>query len=357
MRFKGLCNNLSIKQLQATWFKKNIIKIFVIIRYLKKIIIGEIHMKSDKISGYGLKLILFLFIITLFIASATAHQPRIVVGIDTTTTNPIIIENPGLMQAFYGNLNGNSDYYQINSDIPFELCLGITVPTSKGLGGLLPSVQVTDSSGKPIFTLNGTTGTWNPFIGEFKDSYLDGPVIIKNVSAGTYKIKVFNGNNNGKYLLLIGNNEMFNAEDILQDIVNAPILKEQFFGKPVTLLFLNFIGFLLAFGTLITLFIMTLLSRKSTENRQTTTKTNKILKPVIYIGIAITTILWLITMFIYSMSVLVLTNTIFFIIANIIGVIFINRISKNNMDKITILIGSIMIIFWCLFIYGAIIII
>ncbi|MDD3985287.1 MAG: hypothetical protein PHY59_05265 [Methanobacterium sp.] len=314
-------------------------------------------MKSNSINGYGLKLILFLFIIILFIGNATAHQPRVVVGIDTTTTNPIIIENPDLMQAFYGNLNGKSDYYQINSNVSFELCLGITVPACKGLGGSLPSVQVTDLSGKPLFTLNGTTGTWKPFIGEFKDFYLDGPVISKNVSAGIYKIKVFNGNNDGKYLLIIGNNEMFNAEDILQDIVNAPILKEHFFGKPVTLLFLNFIGFLLAFGTLIMLFIMTLLSRKSTQNRQTTTKTNKILKPIFYIGIVITTILWLIIMFIYSLSILVITNTIFFIIAIIIGVIFINRISKNNMGKITILIGSITVILGCLFLYGAIIII
>ena len=241
------------------------------------------RMKSNKTNIYGLKFIIFLFVVLFFICSATAHQPRVELGINTTASNPIIIETPGLMQAFYGNLNGMPDYYQITSDVPFELCLGITVPASKGLGGSLPSVQVTDSSGKPVFTLNGTTGTWKPFIGEFKDSYLDGPEITQNVSAGTYNIKVFNGNNDGKYLLLVGNKEVLNAEDYLQDIVNAPILKEQFFGKPVTLLFLEFIGFILAFGTSLMMFIMTLLSRKSAEGTEITSKTAKMLKPVSYI--------------------------------------------------------------------------
>ena len=304
----------------------------------------------------GLKFIKLLFVVLFFICSATAPQPRVELGINTTTSNPIIIENPGLMQAFYGNLNGKPDYYQITSDVPFELCLGITVPASKGLGGSLPSVQVTDSSGKPVFTLNGTTGTWNPFIGEFKDSYLDGPEITQNVSAGTYNIQVFNGNNEGKYLLLVGNKEVLNAEDYLQDIVNAPILKEQFFGKPVTLLFLEFIGFILAFGTSMMLFIMMLLSKKS-EALEITSKAAKMLKPICYIGIAMTSILWIITMFKYSFSILVLVNTVFFIIAAIMGAVLINKISKKNLDKITLFIGSLMVLFWCLFIYGTIIII
>ena len=157
---------------------------------------------------------------------------------------------------------------------------GITVPLSKGLGGTLPSVQVTDESGKIIFTLNGTTGPWTPFTGEFKDSYLDGPMVTQNVSAGTYNIIVFNENNQGKYLLLTGNNEVSNIGDYVQDIVNAPILKEQFFGKPVTLLFLEFITAMLAFSTVIVIYIMMLLSRKSEEAMKTTSNAAAMIKPV-----------------------------------------------------------------------------
>jgi hypothetical protein len=314
-------------------------------------------MKLNKINGFGLKFLILLFVVLLFVCSASAHQPRVELGTNSTFSNPILIENPELMQAFYGNLNGKPDFYQISSDDPFELCLGITVPASKGLGGLLPSVIVTDTSGNLVFTLNGTTGTWKPFIGEFKDSYLDGPEVTRNVSAGTYNIVVFNGNNDGKYLLLVGNKEILNADDYLQDIVNAPILKEQFFGKPVSLLFLEIMGFLLAFGTLMVAFIMMLSSLKSPEIGKISSKMTEIIKPVNYIGIGMTSILWLITMFKYSFSILVLFNTLVLIVAAVSGIVLITKISRQNFDKIALFTGVITVIFWCLFIYGAIIII
>jgi hypothetical protein len=314
-------------------------------------------MKLNKTSIFGLKFIILLFVMLFFVCSASAHQPRVELGTSSTFSNPIPIKNPELMQAFYGNLNGKPDFYQVTSDVPFELCLGITVPASKGLGGSLPSVIVTDTSGNNVLTLNGTTGTWKPFIGEFKDSYLDGPEITQNLPAGTYNIIVVNKNNAGKYLLLVGNKEVLNADDYLQDMVNAPILKEQFFGKPVTLLFLEIMGFLLAFGTLVVVFIMMLSSRKSPEVREISSKMTKIIKPVSYIGIAITSLLWLITMFKYSFSILVLVNTIFFVIAATTGIMLIRKISRQNFDNIALFIGSVMILFWCLFIYGAVIII
>jgi hypothetical protein len=314
-------------------------------------------MKLNKTSIFGLKFLILLFVVLFFVCSASAHQPRIELGTNSTFSNPILIKNPELMQAFYGNLNGKPDFYQVSSDVPFELCLGITVPASKGLGGSLPSAVVTDSSGNLVFILNGTTGTWKPFIGEFKDSYLDGPEITRNVSAGTYNIVVFNGNNNGKYLLLMGNKEILNAYDYLQDIVNAPILKEQFFGKPVSLLFLEIMGFLLAFGTLIVVFIMMLTSLKSPEIRDISTKMSEIIKPVSYIGIAMTSILWLIIMFKYSFSILVLFNTIVLIVAAVSGIVLITKISRQNFDKIALFTGITTVIFWCLFIYGAIVII
>ena len=314
-------------------------------------------MKFNKTNTFGLKFMILLFVVLFFVCSASAHQPRVELGTNSTFSNPILIENPELMQAFYGNLNGEPNFYQVTSDVPFELCLGITVPASRGLGGSLPSVIVTDTSGNLVFTLNGTTGTWKPFIGEFKDSYLDGPELTQNLSAGTYNIEVFNGNNAGKYLLLVGNKEVLNADDYLQDIVNAPILKEQFFGKPVTLLFLEIMGFLLAFGTLLVVFIMMLSSRKSPEVREISSKMTKIIKPVSYIGIGMTSLLWLITMFKYSFSILVLVNTIFFIIAATTGIMLITKISRQNFDEVALFIGSVMILFWCLFIYGAVIII
>ena len=74
--------------------------------YIKRLDMVRDCMKINKTNTYGLKFIIFLFVVLFFICSATAHQPRVELGINTTASHPIIIENPGLMQAFYGNLNG-----------------------------------------------------------------------------------------------------------------------------------------------------------------------------------------------------------------------------------------------------------
>lgn len=306
-----------------------------------------------RFNKFNVKFVILFLVIFFFVCTVAAHQPRIETGTNSTFDHPIIIKDPELMQAFYGNLNGKSDYYQINSDNPFELCLGINVPVSRGLGGNLPSVQVTDSSGKIVFSLNDTS-QWKPFTGEFKDNYLDGPEISRNVSAGTYNIKVSNTNNQGKYLLLVGNMEMVNANDYIQDIINAPILKEQFFAKPVTLLFLGFIGTILAFGTGILLFLITINSGKPPE---IAAQVAKKFKPIMCLGIAITSILWAYIMFKYSFSILVIINTLFLITATVFGLIYNYKITKTDTEKITIFIGALMILFWILFIYGAIIII
>ena len=63
-------------------------------------------------------LILFVFII---IGSVIAHQPR--VGLKGTLEEPIQVEKPEISKAYYGELLGIPEYYEIDSDKDFLLYL------------------------------------------------------------------------------------------------------------------------------------------------------------------------------------------------------------------------------------------
>ncbi|WP_414470422.1 hypothetical protein [Methanobacterium sp. ACI-7] len=308
-----------------------------------------------KPSNFKFKAIILFFVLFLSVCVVAAHQPRVDIGTTTSPQDPIIVENPEISQAFYGNLKGTPDYYQITSDKPFEMYLNILVPASPGLGGTLPSVEVTDSSGKIILTMNGTTGAWTPYFEEFGgDYYLKGPEVTKDVPAGTYNIKVFNADNRGKYSLAIGKIEAFPADESLNAIISLPILKEQFFGKPVTELFLEFLGIILALGTTMVLFIMFILSRKSREIAEITAKVGGVLKPVMWLGIAITGLVWTYVMFQNPLNIIGLVNSLVLIIILVLTALLSSKISKIEFGRVPIISTTILVLFWWLFVYWAI---
>lgn len=312
-------------------------------------------MPPKTIFNFKFKSIIFFFVLFLSICTVAAHQPRVDVGTNTTIYNPIIIENPEISQAFYGNLKGTPDYYQITSDKPFELYLNLLVPASPGLGGSLPSAQVTDPSGKIILTLNGTNSTWTPYFEEFGgDYYLKGPEGAKNVSAGTYTIKVYNANNQGKYSMAVGKIEAFPLDESLNAIINLPILKEQFFGKSVTILFLEFFGIILALGTIMVLFVMTIMSRKSQEITDITSKAAGALRPLMWLGIAITAIIWIYVIYQNPLNIIGIINSLVLIISIILSAVVSSKISKMEFGKIPIISTTILVLFWWLFVYWAI---
>jgi len=312
-------------------------------------------MITKKPSNFGLKSIVLLFILFLSLCAVAAHQPRVDVGTNTSITNPIIVQNPEVSQAFYGNLKGNPDYYKITSNKPFLLYLNLLVPASPGLGGTFPSAEVTDSSGNVVMTLNGTNSTWTPYFEEFGgDYYLKGPEATKNVSAGTYIIKVFNANNEGKYSLAIGKIETFPADESIKAIINLPILKEQFFGKQVTLLFMEFVGIIFALGSLMVLFSMLLKSRKSEEMTQITLKVSTVIKTIMWLGIAITGIVWTIVMFKNPLNIIGLVNSLILVIAIILSIWVSSKVSKMEFGKVPIISTTILVLLWWLFAYWAI---
>ncbi|WP_431062277.1 hypothetical protein [Methanobacterium sp.] len=289
------------------------------------------------------------------ICVVSAHQPRVDTGTTTTITNPIDVQNPEVSQAFYGNLKGNPDYYKITSDKPFKLYVNILVPQSPGISSDFVSAEITDSTGKRIALLNGTNSKWTPMFEPFGgDYYLQGPEFAQNVSAGTYYIKVFNTNNTGKYSIAIGDIESFPADESIKALISIPQLKEQFFAKPVTTMFFEFLGIILALGTIMVLFAMLILSRKSEELTQLTIKSNGALKPMLWLGIAITAIVWIYIMSKNPLNIVGLVNSMLLVILVVLSWHTCSKISRMEFGKAPMISMSLTAILWWLFVYWAI---
>jgi len=312
-------------------------------------------MTPKKHFNFGLKSLIILLILFLSICAVSAHQPRLEVGVNSSMNNPIVVQNPEISQAFYGDLNGQPDYYKITSDKPFKLYVNLLVPQSPGISGDFVSAQITDSSGKAIALLDGTKSNWTPMFEEFGgDYYLQGPEFTQNVSAGTYYIRVFNTNDAGKYSLVIGNIESFPPDESLKALVLIPLLKEQIFGKPVTALFFEFLGIILALGSIMVLFTMIIMSRKSEEITQLTIKVNKTIKPLLWIGIIITAVVWIYVMSKDLLNIVGLVNSLVLVIAIILSWYVGSKISKMEFGKIPIIRTTILVLIWWLFVYWAI---
>ncbi len=308
--------------------------------------------------NFGLKSIILLFILFLSICAVSAHQPRLEVGVNSSITNPIVVQNPEISQAFYGSLKGQPDYYKITSNKTFELFVNILVPQSPGISSDFVFANITDSSGKTIAMLGGNQSSWTPMFEEFGgDYYLQGPTFDQNVSAGTYYVKVFNQNNTGKYSLAIGSIESFPLDESLKSLISIPLLKEQIFGKPVTTLFFEFVGIILALGTIMVLFVMTFMARKSKELAETIVKFGSAVKwfrPMMWLGIAITAIVWIYIMSKDLLNIVGLVNSLVLVIAIVLSWYVGSKISKMEFGKIPIISTTILVLVWWLFVYWAI---
>lgn len=309
-----------------------------------------------KILNTNLRLIAVIFVLLMASTSvACAHQPRLVIGSNASNDNPILIQNPEVSQAFYGELKGQPNYYQIKSDNQLKFYLNLLVPASPGIPPDFISAQVLDSSGKVISTIDRTNSTWKSYFEEFGgDYYLKGPKTKANLPAGTYYIKIFNTNNQGKYSIAIGEEESFPIDETMKALVTIPLLKEQIFGKPVPTLFFEFLGIIMAFGSTLVLFALLLMSRKSKEITQLTVKLSRAIKPVIWLGIAITTIVWLYVMYKNPFNIDGIVNTILLIVLIIFNWYVGSKLAKAEFGKLPLISMTVFIILWLIYTYLAI---
>jgi hypothetical protein len=302
----------------------------------------------------GILIIAFIFLISS-VTIIAAHQPRLDTGANISISNPIVIMNPEVSQAFYGELQGQPNYYKITSDKPFKFYLNLLVPASPGIPPDYISAEVLDSSGNSIISVNGQNSTWESYFEEFGgDYYLKGPEVKYDLNAGTYYIKIFNAKNQGKYSIAVGEIESFPLDETLKALVTIPLMKEQFFGKPVTILFFEFLGIILALGTIMVQLAMLLKSRKSEELTQLTAKVSTILKPVMWLGILITSIVWLYFMYKNPFNIEGIVNTVLLVIIIILSWNIGRKLNKLEYGKIPWIRTVIWVILWWIFVYLAI---
>lgn len=196
------------------------------------------------------KLVIISIFIFLLISISSAHQPRIVSGNFTS------VEKPEVSQAFYGELDGNPHYYQIDSEDPYNLYVSLLVPDLKGVDKDVSAeiIRIHDETHNDFHVLlNGTAHNWTRYYEEFGgDYYYRGPELGinrngglpqgVNVNKGTYNIKVFSPDNEGKYVLVVGYKETWTVDEFINTILTLPELKSEFFEKSPFTAYFNLIG-------------------------------------------------------------------------------------------------------------------
>jgi len=210
------------------------------------------------------KFFLLVFVFLLLSFSALAHQPRIV------KANLTEIFNQEVSQAFYGNLNGAPAYFAVNSNSSFSMYFGILVPDVKGIKKDVSAIVEKD--GKQYLFLNASASAWKPFFEDYAgDNYFWGPEARANATADNYTITVFSPGNTGRYVLVVGEKELFPPNEMLNALFIIPQLKVNFFNKPFWALFEGIIGkyilYLLIFIVVVVLAIV-FIARRLVKRRK-----------------------------------------------------------------------------------------
>ena len=150
------------------------------------------------------KTILFCILSILIIFPAFAHLPQI---INSQKEIKSIID-PEVSRAFYATLQGKPHVYHIQSGKDFLLYVSLLVPKSSNPGGRY-SARIYKED-KLLAFLDSKSVTWEemyePYAGDY---YYSGPEFKKPVKAGNYSIEVFSQDNLGKYVLAVGEKEVF----------------------------------------------------------------------------------------------------------------------------------------------------
>ena len=196
----------------------------------------------------AMKRLVFFFALFLLVATAAAHLPRIVMGTEASLAAPIVIDQPEVSKAYYGELTGTPQFYTITSDKPFTLYVGLLTPAASNDTF---SVIASDTKNLTVLQLKGSNSSWSYVYEEFGgDGYRKGPEGRALLEPGTYRIQVSNADYRGKYVLAVGEQEVFPLLELPGNYWSLIVLKQKFFSKPVALLFLQLFGIALVLGAM-----------------------------------------------------------------------------------------------------------
>ena len=203
---------------------------------------------------HSVKLISTAIFFIMLAAQALAHQP-VIVGNKT-----LEIDNPEFSRAFYDELKGAPRSYLIDTDKEFDLYINLLVPKNTNPDGRYSAriYQINGERRTLLAEIIGDSIEWKEFYEPFGgDTYLKGPEFRQLVSAGKYEIEVYNQDNQGKYVLAVGEKEFFGPGEIANVYLTVPRLKADFFGRsPVSFLWTPFgiVGVIVVGGIMYLLF-------------------------------------------------------------------------------------------------------
>ncbi|NDB46815.1 MAG: hypothetical protein EB150_05800 [Nitrososphaeria archaeon] len=188
-------------------------------------------------------LILFLLLVP-FVLDANAHQPRLVMDLDSSNANPILIEDPEVSKAYYGRLEKSPEFYTISSNKEVDMYLSLQVPNLQ-LQSTNITVDLIDKKGVILVHLEGANHKWTEFHEDFGNAdYLAGPSVRTPIPAGTYVIKI-SGDENTKYVLVTGFEERFPAQEFLNALALVSKINIEFFGMNPIQSMANIFGFMM----------------------------------------------------------------------------------------------------------------
>src|SRR5210317_1640328 len=171
-------------------------------------------------SKNSMKYLVVLLLITFPIFNLSAHQPALNEQNTNSLSKAYLIEKPEVSKAIYGTLEGDAHYYSIKSEIDFNFYIGITTPKIDGCDTFdkfsLDVINISNGMKETLLELDGENYEWWEWYEPYgKQFYWIGPEYgaeFKSTDvykAGEYLIKVFNNDNQGKYVLATGDIEKF----------------------------------------------------------------------------------------------------------------------------------------------------
>jgi hypothetical protein len=188
--------------------------------------------------------------LTLLLAPVFAHQPRLV-GTETV----LHVSLPEISKAYYGSLPGKPVTYHIESAEPFRLYVNTLVPVMEGIEKDVSATIL--KQGTVIARLDASAHDWDKFHEPFaNDDYFRGPEYVSMQDAGSYEIQVYSPDNQGKYVLAVGDVEAFPLPELIKTYAVLPRLKSEFFGKNPFSAYNNIMGIFLGGLILIVLVIL-----------------------------------------------------------------------------------------------------
>jgi hypothetical protein len=154
--------------------------------------------------------------------------------------DPYIIKDPEISKAIYSTLDGVEHFYKIKSDEDFNMYAGITVAKQDDCPDEYKkfSFSILDENFNTLHTFDGESFKWWSWYEEYgKKWYWVGPEYgadFKSTNVfkkGTYYLKIYNNNNEGNYVLAVGDIEKFNALVIGKMMLVLPKINKKFWNK------------------------------------------------------------------------------------------------------------------------------